>query len=620
MSSHKKSGVRLWWFLVPVAVVLGWGTVYGKWFEKEAKVEIRGAKVEKGRLAISVLQRGNLAAKDAVSVKSEIEGQTTILWLIQEGTFVKPNDLLVELDTSDLVEKKVAQEISVQNAEASYTKARASYDIQESQNKSDIEAAERKLTFAEIDRRKYLEGDFEQQKKAADEKIALAEAELLKGKNTYEWSKNLSDRGFLTKTELDRDELDYQRGKITLEQAKRAKDLLVQFDDPRKRTEIEANFKEAERGLERAKLQAASRLVDFESALVTSKSKLDLEREKLQKYKDQIAKGRIVAKDSGMVVFTRSEGGRMGGGDPIQEGTQVRERQEILTIPRTNGLIVEASVHESVLKRVEVGNACTIKVDALPGKEFTGTVQFVALLPDKASWWANPNQRLYRTEIAVTNPIPEMRPGMSCSLEVLAETVEDCLQVPLQAIVMDKGKTTAFVVRGKNYEQRDVVVGRSNDAKVEVISGLAVGDEVLLSPPVGFTPQGAETKASDAKPGGAAAMRPDGAPGGAPSMRGEGAPMMRGGDGTMPANVPAGANGGERNGGAPGAGGSGRGGGMRPDGAPRGGGKRPKPGDGSGAAPAGDKAPGGGAPAGGEAPTPKSSDAPTKPGSGGARE
>ncbi|MBL8859468.1 MAG: efflux RND transporter periplasmic adaptor subunit [Planctomycetes bacterium] len=508
MSTKKTSGFRAWWLIVAAGIVVVWGGVYGGWFDKSQAAVVKGARVERGPLTISVLQRGNLAAKDAVSIKSEIEGQTTILWLIKEGTFVKPGDLLVELDASALTEKKVQQDISVQNAEAAYIKAKASYDIQASQNKSDIESADRKLMFADIDRKKYIEGDFEQLKKAADEKIKLAESELAKSKNTYDWSKNLSERGFLTKSELDRDELDYQRAQITLEQAQRARDLFVQYDDPRSRTELDANYREAERGLERARLQATSRLVDFESALSTSKSKFDLEREKLQRYVDQIAKAKITAKDAGMVVYARTEGGRMGGGDPIQEGTQVRERQEILTIPRTNGLIVEASVHESVLKRVTVGNRCKIRVDSIPDREFEGNVQFVALLADKNSWWANPNQRLYRTEIQVTNPTLEMRPGMSCSIEILADSIADCLSVPLQSIVLDKGKTTAFVVKGSGHEQREVKVGRSNDAKVEVLSGLTEGEEVLLAPPAGFTPQGAEEVAHNGPSEAATAGQP----------------------------------------------------------------------------------------------------------------
>jgi hypothetical protein len=82
-----------------------------------------------------------------------------------------------------------------------------------------------------------------------------------------------------------------------------------------------------------------------------------------------------------------------------------------------------------------------------------------------------PNQRLYRTEIQVCDPAPEMRPGMSVSIDILADTLADCLSVPLQSIVLDKGKTTAFVVDGTKIDQRDVKVGRSNDAKVEVLKG-----------------------------------------------------------------------------------------------------------------------------------------------------
>jgi len=530
MKNKNQSSAKLYWIGGLAVVAVGLFGYFGGWFKAEAKVAIKGARVERGSLTISVLQRGNLAAKDAVSIKSEIEGQSTILALIKEGTFVKPGDLLVELDSSDLLEKKVAQDISLQNAEASFAKAKASFDIQESQNKSDIESADRKLTFAKIDRNKYLEGDFEQLKKAANEKIILAEAERAKSKDTITWSKKLSERGFLTKSELDRDELDFQRSEITLEQAIRARELLTKYDDVRRRAELDANLREAERGLERAELQAASRLIDYQSALATSKSKLDLEKEKLQKYIDQLSKAKIRAKDSGMVVYARTEGGRMGGGDPIQEGTQVRERQEILTIPRTNGLIVEASIHESVLKRVAVGNRCKIRADSIPEREFEGIVQFVALLADKNSWWANPNQRLYRTEIQVVEPDVEMRPGMSVSIDILSDSVADCLSIPLQAIVLDKGKTTAFVVKGTGHEQRDVKVGRSNDAKVEVLAGLVEGEEVLLAPPPGFTPTSAdETQkaASDAaglRAGAAGASGGQNVPAGMGGPTGMGAP------------------------------------------------------------------------------------------------
>ncbi|MEY2746129.1 MAG: hypothetical protein RL112_1171 [Planctomycetota bacterium] len=552
------------WIGLALALVVGAGLWLSRGGE-DAEGVLRGAKVRRGPLKVAVVQRGNLAAKDANSVKSEVEGQSTILWLVPEGTQVKPGDLLVELDASDLVDKKVAQEIAVQNAEASYQKAKAQYDIQESQNRSDIEAAERKLAFARIDKEKYeaSNGDYAQLFAAAEEKIKLAEGELAKSQNTYDWSKQLAEKGFLTKSELDRDELDFQRAQVSLDQARRNKQLLVDYDAPRKRAELEADLREAQRGLDRAQLEATSKIVDYQAALGTSKSKLDLEKEKLAKYVDQLAKSKIKSTTTGMVVYARVEGGgRMGGSEPIQEGTTVRERQEILSIPTTGGLIVEASIHESVLKQVSIGKTCSIQVDALPGQVFRGRVQFVALLPDKGSWWANPNQRLYRTEIAVEDGNIEMRPGMSCSVEILSDMIEDCLQVPVQSVVLHEGRTISFVADGAGaIEQRAVKVGRASETFVEVLEGLKEGEEVLLAPPPGFTPKGAP-EAEGVRPGG-------GPPAAAGSEKG-GAGVPGGGRG-MPAGMGADGGSGAPAGAMPPGGGQGRG--PRGSGRPRGGGQ-----------------------------------------------
>jgi len=275
-----------------------------------------------------------------------------------------------------------------------------------------------------------------------------------------------------------------------------------------------------------------------------------------------------------MVVYTRTEGGRMGGGEAIQEGTQVREGQEILTIPSTGGMIAEASIHESVLKQVAIGLPCTISVDALPSQQFRGQVRFVAPLPDKGNWWANPNQRLYRTEVSIEEASPEMRPGMNCSIEILVEEIEDAVYVPLQAVVLSKGATVAFVAQGGRTEERKVVIGKQSVQWVQILEGLSEGEEVLLTPPPGFTPQKKDDASSRGKPktgapgeagsagDGAAAPAPAPGAGGVPAADGAGAGAGGGrgrrGDGTH----------GPRRGGADGAPGGAAG--VTPGGAPAG--------------------------------------------------
>jgi HlyD family secretion protein len=494
MANSKPSKRLAFWLLVLTAGAVaisgffGVGPASGMFAnmlgEEQAPVA-KGAKVKRGPLVISVTQRGNLSAKDSVQIRNQLEGRTTIITLIPEGTRVTKGDLIAELDVSAMVVRRVQQDINVQNAQASSTKAIQQKEIQISQNGSDVAKAERQLRFAKMDQEKYLKGDYPQALEKADETITQAKERWTQAKDRLSYSKKLHDEGFMTRTEFETDELAALSQEISWNQASRAKKLLVEYDYPKQIELLAADIVEAERELKRVNLQATARLVDFEATVNTSKAKLDLETEELKKINDQIEKGRIFAPEDGLVVYAR-EKSRWGSGDPISEGVEVRERQEIVTIPREGGMIVEASLHESVIKKIEPGQKCIVKVDALPGFEFQGSVHFVSLLPDSGSFWANPNQRLFKTEISILNPTNEMRPGMSCQVEILVDHIENTLQVPVQAVFRNGGQTLCFVEGRKGPQEVVVKTGQDNDKWVEILSGLQEGDTVHLSAPAGF--------------------------------------------------------------------------------------------------------------------------------------
>jgi HlyD family secretion protein len=485
-------------FMLPIAVlavvvigglgIAGIGpaaTLMGGMTGEAEESAVPGPKVKRGPMVIAVTQRGNLSAKNSIQIRNELEGRTTILSMIQEGTMVEEGELLVELDVSNMEERRVQQGISVQNSQAAHTKAVQQLEIQDSQNQSDIARGERLVDFAQIDEDKYLNGDWLQTLKSADESITLAKEELAQADKRLTDSIKLNEEGFLTDNELETDRLALTRRKISLEQSNRAKELLEKYDFPKQKKALAADIEETKRELDRIKLQAKARLVDFEATVNTSKARLDLEVEELAKIKDQISKAKIFAPEPGIVVYARQKS-RWGSGDPIAEGTELHERQEIITIPREGGMIVEASLHETVIKKVEAGQKCTVTIDAMPGRAFEGEVRFVALLPDSNSFWANPNQRLFKTEIGILNPIPEMRPGMSCKVEILVDSVEDAMQVPVQTVFRNGGKTVCFVEDSSGVKEVPVKVGRDNDKWVEVLEGLSVGQTVLMAPPTGF--------------------------------------------------------------------------------------------------------------------------------------
>lgn len=599
MSKNKKRGPMRLFALLAIVLVGGgaWAWRAGYLFTPDESVEIEGALVRRGPLEITVTERGNLTSENSVSIKSEIEGRPTILYLIPEGTQVQPGDLIAELDTSDHVDNRVAQEISVESARAAATKAREALEIQRIENESDIAKAEQDVEFARLELEKYIGLEFEgleklelqevlefiAKRRPGDDEVAasfgggnrqqelqefrdeilIRQEELKRAEDRLAWSRQLAEKGFVERTELEADELAFTRAGIMLEQAERALFLLEKYEHPKEWTRLRNAFEEAERQLKKANKQAVARIADFEAAKRATIVKLELEEEKLARITDQIQKGKIYAPVAGMIVYAREEG-RRGDSTPMQEGGEVRERQEIVNIPGEGGMIAEASIHESSLEKVTEGLRVLVTVDALPGREFHGYVGKVAVLPDKNSWWANPNLRLYRTEIMVEDGDSEMRPGMSCSIEILVERIPDTLYVPVQSVHHSAGRALAWVQKDGKVEEREVQIGANNGKWVAIESGLSEGEIVLLSPPLGFEPEaapeeeegGAEAAPASGRPGGAAV--PGGASSGGPGSSAAREGSDEAGAQRRPGSQPAGKSGGPSAGRPRGAGGEGQ--------------------------------------------------------------
>jgi len=481
---NKQNGFGLTSWLVLLALLAGtsWAAYSSGVFKGEEAAPTLGALVRRGPMRVSVIERGNLISSNNSVLKCGIEGRSTVLFLIEEGTLVQPGDVVCELDISALQDRRVQQDIQVQNALANFTKATQNYEIQESQNASDIARAERQRDFALLDLRKFEEGDRPQRLAEADEDILLREEAKRRSEQDLAWSVKLAAKGFLEQSQLDADRLSSKRAEIALTQAERSKELLISYELPKQQKEFAAEVEETGRELERVNLQAKARLADFTANLATSEAKYKLEAEELAKMESQVSKAVLRAPVAGMVVYAVEAGHRYGSGTPMKEGAEVRERQEIISIPSSDGYEVEASIHESALERVELGLPCLVTIDAL-NQTFRGEVEFKAVLPDKNSWFANPDLRVYRTTVKLLESDERMRPGMSSSVEIMVDELGDVLSIPIQSVFLDGGHAVALVSTRTGTEVRPITIGQNDGNWVEVQSGLAEGENVLLSCP-----------------------------------------------------------------------------------------------------------------------------------------
>ena len=75
-----------------------------------------------------------------------------------------------------------------------------------------------------------------------------------------------------------------------------------------------------------------------------------------------------------------------------------------------------------------------------------------------------------------------MKPGMMAEVRIPIEAKKDVLAVPVEAIVREDGKTKLHKVTGEKDVLVDVVVGKQNDSRAEIVSGIALGDTIRVAP------------------------------------------------------------------------------------------------------------------------------------------
>jgi HlyD family secretion protein len=440
--------------------------------------------VKRGPLDIIVTCPGSIVSRDVKILQSELEGRATIISIVPDGSAVKKGDLLVELDASKLVDSRIDQQISVQNAEAAFVQAKEKLAVTENQARADVEKAELDVAFARQDLDKYREGEYPNLLKAAESKITLAEEEVKRANEKLQWSKILFEEKYLSATELQADDLAAKKAQTELELARNELDLLKNFTYKREMARLASDVNQTEMALERTKRKSAADVVQAQAELAARQSEFERQKSKLAKIEEQIAKAKIYAPIDGRAIYATSAKGTRWDEQPLAAGQDVMERQELIYLPTAGSVKAEVKLHESSLRKVREGLPAKVTADAMPNRVFWGTVASIAPLPDARSVWQNPDLKIYPTDIYIEGDVSDLRIGWSCRAEIIVEKYPDTLFVPVQAVTKIDGKPCVYVVNDGRMVKREVTVGLDDGTMVRIESGLKEGEQVVLMPPL----------------------------------------------------------------------------------------------------------------------------------------
>lgn len=157
----------------------------------------------------------------------------------------------------------------------------------------------------------------------------------------------------------------------------------------------------------------------------------------------------------------------------VDAGEFVEAGKPLVNLVNIGRVKIHVQVPELDVRFIRTGMSVPLQIDALPGLALTGTVDFVAFKAD-------PHTKTFLVRTVVENPEGVIRPGMIARVAFLRRVIPEAVSAPLFALVDKSGERIVFVAREGVAESRPVSLGIIEGARVQILSGLAPGDLLIV--------------------------------------------------------------------------------------------------------------------------------------------
>jgi HlyD family secretion protein len=437
--------------------------------------QVETVRVERATIASTVNASGNVEPDTETSLAFRAPGQIQAVYVVP-GQSVRQGDLLAELDTSDLVLAIAQANVTVEINQAQLAKlveppslgdlvaAQASIDVAQ----AGVAGAEAALASAQAAYRDLLAGPSEAQRLVNQAEVLQAEATVKTAQQAFDQVRALPNAGALPQsTEL-------ERATIALEVA-RAQAALT--DEPPADAEVAAALNQIAQA-EVSLRQAQSNLITAQDSLQTlldGPSEQDIRIAQAQVRQAQLnvlqaeqnlANARLVAPADGIVSQVNA-----------RVGEQSATGAPAIILTNLDRLQLVVLVDEIDVRQIALGQAVTVRVDALPNADLIGVVSEIAPTASDVG-----GVIAYEVTIVPDAGDAPLRAGMSATAIITTAQVDDVLLVPNRYIQLDRESGRAYVYRMVDGAPvlQEVELGLRNERASQVLAGVNEGDEVAL--------------------------------------------------------------------------------------------------------------------------------------------
>ncbi|UJF29310.1 efflux RND transporter periplasmic adaptor subunit [Kaistella sp. 97-N-M2] len=221
--------------------------------------------------------------------------------------------------------------------------------------------------------------------------------------------------------------------------------------------------------LERRNLFTGNTSIDFNQLLQSSRNKLSLwgmsegQIRQLERSRKASLTTTVLSTGAGYITNLN-----------ISEGAYLSEGGTILTLADLSTLWAEAQVYSSQMALIHRDSKVTVSLPDLDNLKIEGKIDFTNPEINSAS-------RINLVRVSIPNKDHLLKPGMSVYV-LLENPSTNSLTLPIDAVIRDGKMATVWVKTAKNtFVNKMVKTGLETDDRIEIISGIKEGDDIVIS-------------------------------------------------------------------------------------------------------------------------------------------
>jgi HlyD family secretion protein len=269
--------------------------------------------------------------------------------------------------------------------------------------------------------------------------------------------------------ELKNAEFQFELSKLSLER--------VRFEAEVQRKEKELQLKRDSIAVDQAKLKLSTRTQINQSEINKVNVQIKKARSDVEKANHDLRMFTLRAPMPGLVVYEMN----WRTGKKVAISDQIWPGMSVISLPDLSRMQVNGNVNEVDVSQVKKGQKVNIKLDAFPDRSFHGVVFSVGTIGQQND--RSSSIKTFEVVVDINETDPVLKPGMTTSLEIVVETIQQTVFVPLESVFTKNGKTVVFLADHSSPKEVEIETGVRNSNFVTIVKGLHGGEKVTLRDP-----------------------------------------------------------------------------------------------------------------------------------------